>query len=144
MTCIGVSTNMVTDLETHDMESVTFLPRCQYMYFDGEERETCSGCHGAARMSQCQKPRLTYLPLNAGAGRDLYYITRTKGLSSGTYSWSCRDSAMAILKCSGACVWTGVHPKSPLENGLNYIFAYIDEIGAKIFVAVWRLWMSSS
>ena len=38
----------------------------------------------------------------------------------------------------------GVHPKSPPENDLNYIFAYIDEIGAKIFVAVWRLWMSSS
>ena len=38
---------------------------------------------------------------------------------------------MAILKCSGACVWTGVHPKSPPENGLNYIFAYINEIGAE-------------
>ena len=41
---------------------------------------------------------------------------------------------MTILKCSGACVLTGMHPKSPPENGVNYILAYIDEIGAKIFV----------
>ena len=47
---------------------------------------------------------------NTGAGRDLYYISRTKGLGSGTCSWSCRDSTVVILKCSGACFRTGVHP----------------------------------
>ena len=65
---------------------------------------------------------------NVSPCRDVYYISRTSttGLSSGTCSWSCRDSAMAIHKCSGACVSTGVLPKLPPDNGLNYIFAYID------------------
>ena len=38
----------------------------------------------------------------------------------------------------------GVCPKLPPQNGLDYIFAYIDQTGVKISVAVCGLWMSSS
>ena len=61
---------------------------------------------------------------------DLYYISRTKG--RGICSWS----AIAILKFSSMCVWTRGVPGTIPENGLNYIFAYIDQTSVKNSIAV--------